>query len=195
MLEEIGALGSGEAFDEFADPSVQIWHGTLSRFAQQRFELTDRLLDGIEIGRVLREVEEFRSDSLNGFGDTVDLVSGDIVHDDGVAGVKGGPETLFDVGEEGLAVHRPFDDEGSDHLVVAQACDEGDGLPMSVRRVVDQSIAAWGASPGSHHAGGDGRLIEKHQRRRIQQVLPADPTSARAGHIGPILLAGVQGFF
>jgi hypothetical protein len=26
-------------------------------------------------------------------------------------------------------------------------------------------------------------------------VLPADPTSARAGHIGPILLAGVQGFF
>ena len=195
MFEEVGALRSSEGFDEFCEPAVEVWHGALGSFAQQRFELTERLLDGIEIGRVLGEVAECRSDGFDGFGDTVDLVSGDIVHDDDVAGLKGGRETLFDVGEEGLSVHRPLDDEGSDHFVVAQACDEGDGFPMSVRRVVDQSIATWAASPGSHHVGGDGRLIEKHQPRRIQQVLLPYPTSARAGHIGAVLLAGVQRFF
>ena len=102
-----------------------------------------------------------------------------------------GAKTLFDVGEEGLAVHRPLDDEGSDQFVVAQACDEGNGLPMSVRRVVDQSIAAQAASPGSYHGGGDGSFIKKHQRSGIQQVLLADPTSARAGYINSVLLAGV----
>ena len=191
MREEVGALRSSERIEEFGQPAVEVWHGALGGFAQQRFELTERLLDGVEIGRVLGEVEERRSDSFDGFGNTVDFVSGDIVHDDDIAGLKGGRETLFDIGEEDFSVHRPFDNEGSDHFVVAQARDEGEGFPMSVRRVVDQSIAAWAASPGSHHGGGDGRLIEKHQCRRIHQMLLADPTSARPGHIGAVLLAGV----
>ena len=78
---------------------------------------------------------------------------------------------------------------------MTQACDEGDGLPMSVWSVVDQAIAAQAAPPGSHHAGGDGGLIEKDQGGGIQQALLPAPASARTGYIGPGLLAGVQCFF
>ena len=195
MLKEIGTLSSGEAGEEFADPAAQIWHGTFSRFAQQSLELAERLLDGIEIWRVLGEVEEFRSHGLDGFGDAVDFMGSDVVHDDDVAGMQGGHETLFDIGEEGLAVHRSFDNERSNQLVMAQACDEGDRLPMSMGRVIDQSLAAWTTSSRSHHVGADGRLIEKHQSGRVEQALSPDPTSTRSGYVGSVLLVGVQRFF
>ena len=101
----------------------------------------------------------------------------------------------FDVCAEDLAVHRPFDDERRNHSVMTQARDEGDSLPLSMRSVVDQAVAARAASPGSHHAGGDGGLIEKDQRGGIQQALLPAPAPARTGYIGPVLLAGVQCFF
>ena len=155
MFEEIGTISGGEAGEEFADPAAQMWHSTFSSFAQQSLELAECLLDGIEIWGVLGEIEEFRPHGRDGFGDAVDFMGRDIVHDDDVAGVQGGRETLFDIGEEGLAVHRCFDHEGSNQLVMAQACDEGDRLPMSMRRVIDQSLAAWATSSGSHHVGAD----------------------------------------
>ena len=136
-----------------------------------------------------------RSYHFDGFGDTIDFVRRDIVQDDGIAGLQGGRETLFNVGPEGFPVHRPLDDEGCNHFVVTQTCDEGNSLPMSVRSVVDQSIAARAASPGSHHAGGDGGLIQKHQCGGIQQALLTEPASARTGYISSVLLAGVQCFF
>lgn len=195
MFEEIGTISGGEAGEEFADPAAQMWHGTFSSFAQQSLELAECLLDGIEIWRVLRKVEEFRPDRRDGFGDAVDFMGSDVVHDDDVAGAQGGRETLFDIGEEGLAVHRAFDNEGSYQFVMAQACDEGDRLPMSMRRVIDQSLAAWATSSRSHHVGADRRLIEKHQSGCVEQALSPDPTPTRSGYVGSVLLAGVQGFF
>jgi hypothetical protein len=38
-----------ETGEDFADPSTQRRHGTLSSFAQQRFEFAESLLDGVEI--------------------------------------------------------------------------------------------------------------------------------------------------
>ena len=174
---------------------MQRRHGTLGSFAQQRFEFAESLLDGVEIGGVLGKIPQRCTDGLDGFSDTIDLVRRHIVHDDDIAWLKGGRETLFDVGEEGFSVHRPLDDEGSNHFVVTQTCDEGNRLPMSVRSVVDQSIAARAASPGSHHAGGDGGLIKKHQSGGIQQALLTEPASSRAGYIRSVLLASVERFF
>ena len=149
----------------------------------------------IQIGGVLGKIAHRRAGGFDGFGDAIDLVGRDIVHDDNFAGLQGGRETLFDVGAEGFSIHRPLDDEGSNNFVVTQTRDEGNSLPMSVRSVVDQSIAARAASAGSHHAGGDGGLIEKHQCGRVQQALLTEPASARAGYIRAVLLAGVQRFF
>ena len=195
MFEEIGTISGGEAGEKFADPAAQMRHGPFSSSAQQSLQLAECLLDGVEIWRILRKVEEFGPHGRDGFGDAVDFMGSDVVHDDDVAAVQGGRETLFDIGEEGLAVHRSFDHEGSNQLVMAQACDEGDRLPMSMRRVIDQSLAAWATSSRSDHVGADRRLIEKHQSGCVEQALLADPTSTRSGYVGPILLAGVQGFF
>jgi hypothetical protein len=42
--------------------------------------------------------------------------------------------------------------------------------------------------------GGDGN-VPTYSAGGIQQSLLAEPASARAGYIGPVLLAGVQCFF
>jgi hypothetical protein len=195
VCEEVSALGSGEASEEFGDLAAKIGHGALGSFSEQSLELAKGLFNGVEIWRVLREVEQFRSDGFDSFGDTGDLVDAGIVHDDDVTGLKSWHQTLFDIGQEHLSVHRSIDHEGGDHSIVAQSCDKGHGLPMSVRHATDQSFAARAAAPGSHHVGADAGLIEKHQRSRIQQALSSDPTSARAGYISPGLLARVQSFF
>ena len=55
-----------------------------------------------------------------------------------VAGLKRGRQAAFEVGEEDLAVHRPLDYERRGDGVVAQACDEGRRLPITLWHFADQ---------------------------------------------------------
>jgi hypothetical protein len=97
------------------------------------------LLDRVEVGRVGRQVAELGAARLDGLLDAVDLVAGEIVHDHDVVGLKGWGEHLFDIGAEDGAVHRPIDDQGRGDAVVAQAGDDGAGLPMAVGDGADQA--------------------------------------------------------
>ena len=50
----------------------------------------------------------------------MDLMGGQIVHDDDVVWPQLGNERLFDIGEKGLAVHRAVEDHGRSNAVVTQ---------------------------------------------------------------------------
>src|SRR6478609_4396536 len=67
-------------------------------------------------------------------------MSWQIIHDDDVAATEGSCEALFDVRQEDGAVHRSINHEGSDNPVVAQAGDESDCFPMSMRNRCDQPL-------------------------------------------------------
>ena len=71
--------------------------------AQQGLELGEGRFDGIEVGAVGRQVSQARAGGLDRLFDAMDLVSGQIVHDDDVAWSQLGNERLFDIGEKGLA--------------------------------------------------------------------------------------------
>ena len=84
--------------------------------AQQGLELGEGHFDGIEVGTVRGQVAQARAGGLDRLSDAMDLVSWQIVHDDDVAGPQLGNERLFDIGEEGLAVHRAVEDHGRSDL-------------------------------------------------------------------------------
>ena len=58
-----------------------------------------------------------------------------------------------------------------------------------------QALAARGAPVVAHHLGGDRRLIDEDETRRIQRRLLGFQLGACGGDIRTILLGGVQSFF
>ena len=76
----------------------------------------------------------------------MDLVGGQIVHDDDVAWPQLGNERLFDIGEKGVAVHRAVEDHGRSDPVVTQRGGEGGGFPMAMGHGGAASVRADAAT-------------------------------------------------
>jgi hypothetical protein len=78
---------------------------------------------------------------------------------------------------------------------VAQGANEGDGFLFSLRNITDEPLAARAAAPDTDHIGGDCRLVDKHQPRRIKQALLSNPASPRSRHVGSMSLGCAKAFF
>jgi hypothetical protein len=89
-------------------------------------------------------------------------VSRQIVYDDDIAALERWPQTLLDVGEEVGPGHWSIHNKGCDHLVIAKSSYEVDGLPMPLRNIADQSLAARAAAPQPHHIGAGCGIIDEH---------------------------------
>jgi hypothetical protein len=87
----------------------------------------------------------------------------------------------------------PMTNERRCHPALAQTRHESDGLPVSVRRVADQTLASRTAASQPHWGGGAG-LVDKHQSCGVKHALFSHPTSARADHPGTLLFFRVQSF-
>jgi hypothetical protein len=122
-------------------------------------------------------------------------MSWQIIHDDDVAATEGWCEALLDVREEDGAVHRSINYEGSDNPVMAQAGDESDCFPMSMRNRCDQPLPARATTSEPHHVCAGSGLVDKHQPSGVKHALLSYPTSAGASDIGSFLLCRVQAFF
>src|SRR6266511_3433683 len=88
MPEVVGAFLSTELWHERANCSVEPRNSARGNFAQQGFEFAVRQLDGIEIGRVLRQVAKCRLRFLNGLLDAGHLVGPEVIHHHDVVAPK-----------------------------------------------------------------------------------------------------------
>ena len=79
--------------------------------------------------------------------------------------------------------------------IMAQAGDEGDGFPFSLRNITDQPLAALAAAANTDHIRGDRRLVDKHQPRRIKEPLLPNPKSARSRYVFSMSLGCTEAFF
>src|SRR3981189_3136490 len=100
MPEVVGAFSSTEPWHERTDRSVETGNSALGDLAQQRLEFAVGHLDGIEIGRVLRQVAERGPRLLNRFSDSRNLVGLQIIHHANVVAPKCWSQALLDVGSE-----------------------------------------------------------------------------------------------
>jgi hypothetical protein len=158
-------------------------------------QFAEGLFDRIEVGRILRQISQCCSNSFDGVPNARGLVSAKIVHDDDIATIEGRNQTLLDIRDESQSVHWPIDHEGRNHPIISQAGYEGDGFPMPVRRVANQSCASWAPTAEPHHLSAGGGFVDKHQPGRVKHALSSIPTPARAGHVRSVSLRGAQAFF
>src|ERR1044071_1762749 len=76
--EVVGAFSVCEDGDEAPEGGPKALNCTLGGFAEQSFEFCKRVLDGVEVGRVGRQVEELRARRLDQRSHSRPLVAGQV---------------------------------------------------------------------------------------------------------------------
>ena len=102
----------------------------------------ERLLDGVEVRAVGRQVKNAGADSGDGFSNAGNLMRREVIHHHHVAGRERRHQELYDIGAESGAGHRPVEDERSGEAGPAQAGNKGRGAPMAIGSGADKAIAS-----------------------------------------------------
>ena len=188
-------LSGCEVVDGLGDDLPELVYGARGGFSQGGLELGEGHLDGIEVGRIGRQIQQAGTSVLNALAHALDLVCGEIVHDDDIARLELWRQNLFDIGEEGGAMHRAIEQHRRAQAVQAQPSGEGGRLPMTMRDGGPAALAAPGASSRTSHFGRRPGFVDKDQAGGIEIGLAVEPRQPAQGDVRPLLLGGVRGFF
>ena len=195
MSKVVSALVGIEAFQELAQSPLKPFDGPFGGRAEERFEFGEGQFDGIEVRAVGRQIDELRPDVFDGFADPGDLVSGQIVHHDDVPRAQRRRKLLLDVAEKHVAVHRAVDHGGRRETREPQGADEGRRLPMAVRDMIHDALAAKASAVQPRELRMGAEFVEKRQPPDIEMRLPKPPALAAIGDVRTQLLSGMNDFF
>jgi hypothetical protein len=195
VAHKIAAFGNREESERGSDQRTDVIKRSRTRGAEERFQLRERELDGVEVGTVGRQKSEVRADAFDRGAHRGLFVDREIVEDDHVAWAERGHQDLLDIGQEGGRVDRSVEDRGRREAVDAERRDHRVRLPMATGRVVPKAGAAGTAAVAAQQIGGDAALVEKHVVPHVAERLPRVPLPARGRDIRPALIVGVYRFF
>jgi len=167
----------------------------LAAFSEQRFEFREEFFNGVQVGRIGRQIEHRGAGQGDGLLDTIHFVAAQVVEDDDIAAAKRGAQELLDPSQEQFSVHGAVDHHGRSQLMVAQAGDERRCFPIAEGRRIDASTTLGGTAMVSCHVGGGPGFIDKYKLLDVHRRLRFSPGAPRCLHVLALLLAGVQGFF
>ena len=177
----------GESVRDCCDEGIERSGGRLS---QQSFQLGEELLDRVEIGAVGRQIAQFGAGRFDRLLDAGDLVAGEIVHHDDVAGAERWNQTLLHIGAEARAIDRAVEHTWRGDLVDPQGRNERRRLPMAPWHAGDEALAPRAAAITTCHVGRRTRFVDEDQAFRVQLALAGTPFFAGCGDIRSILLGG-----
>src|SRR3954452_14081524 len=123
--EVVSALGRAEALQERADGCPEDLTGPGRRFAHERLELGEELLDWVEVRRVGRQIEDAGPHGLDRLAHSRILVSGVVVHHHDVAHLEFRGKHPPHVGPEPLTRHGSIQHERRNHPARPQARHKG----------------------------------------------------------------------
>lgn len=178
-----------------ADDGPKPLDGALGGFEEQRLELRERHLDGIEVGTVGRHEQQARASRLNHLASGDALVAGEVIHHDHVAGPQRRGEHMADIGLEPIAVDRAVQNHRRDHTAEAEAGDEGRRFPVAVRNRHPQAFTPDAAPVRARHVRRGPGFIDEDKPRGIEIRLRLEPCPALLQDVGPILFDRVAGLF
>lgn len=195
MPEVVSAFLGTKLWQERANCSVKTGHSPCRSLAQHGLEFAVGQLDGIEVGRILGKVANYRAGFRDGLLDASNFVGAKIVHHDNIVVPQRRNQEPFDIRQKCLAIHGPFNDHWRRHLVMTQSTNEGNRLPLAEWSLSYQSDAPRRSSSDSHHVGAHGRFVDKYQSDGVKKALLSDPAAARSSYVGSTPLLGLQAFF
>ena len=195
MSKVVAALGRRVARHGGADRVPQDLPRATARLPQDRLQLRKRQFNRIEIGTVFRQKPELGADVLNGPPDRWTLVTGQIVHDDDVAGGERRRQDLFDVGEEARAIDGAIKHGGRGKAGDAQRAEKRRRVPAPIWRVVGDAGAVETAAVAPNQIRTDATFIEKDEARGIEGGRRGKPGYPREDDVSAIVFRCAYRFF
>jgi hypothetical protein len=163
--------------------------------AQVVLELSEELLDRVEVGRVFGQEDEPGAGTSDGAAHRLCLVRAEIVHDGQIALEQARREHAFDIDEEALAVDRSVDEPGCLDPVTTQCGQEGHGVPVAERRGARQPLATRRPAAQRRHVGLGPCLVDEDQAGGVDPRAELQPLRTPARDIGTGALVGDQRLF
>lgn len=168
MSDVVPTLRLAERIDQFAAGFPETLDCSVRCFSQERLELREYCLDGIEIGAVRWQVSNFCSDSFDGLTHSYDFVRAEIVHHDDVVFAQRGHKLLLNVSEENRAVDRAIHNQGGCQPGAPKCRHERRRFPVSMRHASHQTRSFERTSSRSRHVGFGPCFIDKNQMLWVQ---------------------------
>jgi len=193
--KEAFAVCDGNRLEGLFRCTQQLFVGPGSVPAQDLFDLAPHGLDGIEVRRIRRQIQQPGAGGCEGFPDSPDFVRGQIVQNDHLTRAQGGCEPLPHPSQKHFAVHGAFKKPRSTGTLQTNAGDQRAGLIVSVRDARQKSLPTQCAAPQARHLGVGSAFVHKQQMGRglgRQLLMPARPFF---GDVRTFLFGGGQSFF
>lgn len=159
------------------------------------FDLGEQLLDRIEVGAIGRQEGQVRAAGSYGGPGCLAFVRPEIVEHHDIAWCKRWREKLLDIGCEEQAVDWPVYHARCVDPIMAQACDEGQRLPMAVRHLGAKPLPSRRPTSERRHVGLDPCLVDENEAPGADPALMRLPALALARDVRPILLGWDDRFF
>src|SRR5271165_63187 len=195
MREIVGAFAGCEGFQAIGDGGGDGVEGPWSVLADEVFELGEDLFDRVEVWGVFGQEHEPCADAADRRPDGFSFVGAEVVEDHDVAWLEGRDQELLDISSEALAVDRAVEQAGRVDPIVAQGGEEGRGLPVAVRDLVDEPLSLPSPTAEAGHVGLGPCLVDEDEARRVDQTLIEPPALPVAADVRPVLLARHEGLF
>jgi len=195
MTEEPLAVLWREGVEGRCQGRMKIIQGTGRRLTQVGFEFSEGQFNGVEVRAVRWQVADTHPASREQPGDVLDLVGGEVVEDDGVAGAQLRTKHMLKIGGEDLGIDGSFNQKGGFDAFMAQGGNEGGTLPVAVWNGTGTSLTDLTATVQAGQLGVQSRFVDKHQSANIPVGLLSAPTCPGGFNVRPILLGGARRFF
>jgi hypothetical protein len=155
-------------------------------------------LDGVEVGRVARKVDEPEPRRLKHPAHRVRPRRSQVVHDH--HGTRFGPlqlrhQDLLEVGQEHGRGGRRLDAHGGHHALGRGRPQDGEPVSGTERGGAEGAPALWRADTGAGHLGGDPALVDEDQPTGAELGCLLAAALALGRDLGPILLGRPERLF
>ena len=180
---------------DFSDCGADGINGSRVGFSKQVLELSEHLLDRIEIGGVFGEQEELSAGGADQLTHDLALVTAEIIHDDDVAWAQRRHEDALDIGPKALPVDWSVNEPGRIDPVEAQCGHERRRRPAPMWGLGDETLTARRPSTQRRHVGLGPGLVDEDQAFRLDAILILCPLRPSARHVGAIAFASHHAFF
>jgi hypothetical protein len=179
-----GSQGVGERLFERGD-------GTGLDFAELLFELCPTLLDGIEIGRVGREITESGAGVLDQLPDAVHLVGSQIVEHYQMTRVQLRAKNVLQIGQKDIPVGGGFHRHGGDPTGNADRAQHRPCSPATDGNSFPHSFASLSSTVAVRHFRRDAAFVDEDEPLRIQLPRLLAPELALRPDSCAVLCGGV----
>ena len=158
------------------------------------FDLCPAFFDGVEVRGIGRQVEQFRSGSRDSLPNTLDFVSGKIVHHDNIAWLELRTQSMIQEREKDIRIGRRFNGHRGDPTLDADSAEHRQSSPAGWGGVV-QPLTALHPAVASCHLRRDTAFIDEDQVLRLNVCDARRPLCSFCLDPQQILLGRSQAFF